>query len=188
MHTTIKMFDDRLEIESPGGFPSMVTPENIYEMHVPRNPHMMDALFYMKYVLAANEGTRRIRDSMLKLGLPEPSFRETDHNAAHVKVILRNRIEHRKAFVDSDAFMILGPMLASSLNEYEKRIVNHLAERRTINVTEAARLGGKRWQAAKKVLMGLVQRGALDHVHSEIERDASAYFVIKKRFTDKLGH
>jgi len=166
----------------------MVNSENIYEMHVPRNPHMMDALFYMKYVQAANEGTRRIRDSMLRLGLPEPSFRQTEQNAAHVKVVLRNGIEHRKAFVDSDAFLVLGPALAGTLNEYEKRIVNHLAERRTINVTEAARIGGKRWQAAKKVLMDLVKRGVLDHVHDQvIERDSSAYFVLKKRFTDKLG-
>jgi len=62
-----------------------------------------------------------------------------------------------------------------------------LAERATINVTEAARIGGKRWQAAKKVLSGLVDRGILDHVHSKtVERDASAYFVLKKRFSDKL--
>jgi len=187
MHITVKMFDDRLEIESPGGFPSMVTPANIYEMHVPRNPHLMDALFYMKYVQAANEGTRRIRDSMVRLGLPEPQFQQTKSTAAQVRVILKNDIEHRKAFVDTDAFMVLGPMLSSTLSEYEKRIVNHLAERTTINVTEAARIGGKRWQAAKKVLAGLTTRGVLDHVHSaKVERDANAYFVLKKKFSDKL--
>ncbi len=187
MHITIKMFDDRLEVESPGSFPPLVTHENIYEMHVPRNPHLMDALFYMKYVQAANEGTRRIRDSMARLGLPAPLFRQTQSNAAHVRVTLRNDIEHRKAFVDSDAFMVLGESLSGSLNEYEKRIVNHLAERGTINVTEAARIAGKRWQAAKKVLTGLQQRGILDHVHSKtIERDANAYFVLKKRYSDKL--
>lgn len=187
MHITVKMFDDRLEVESPGGFPPLVNPDNIYEMHVPRNPHLMDALFYMKYVQAANEGTRRIRDSMARLGLPAPLFRQTQSNAAHVKVTLRNDIEHRKAFVDSDAFSVLGQTLSGTLNEYEKRIVKHLAERGTINVTEAAKLGGKRWQAAKKVLMGLTSRGILDHVHSPtIERDANAYFVLKKRFSDKL--
>lgn len=75
----------------------------------------------------------------------------------------------------------------STLNEYEKRIVNHLAERGTINVTEAARIGGKRWQAAKKVLSTLTERGILDHVHSkDVERDAGAYFVLKKRFSDRL--
>lgn len=187
MHVTIKMFDDRLEVESPGGFPPLVNSDNIYEMHVPRNPHLMDALFYMKYVQAANEGTRRIRDAMARLGLPAPNFRQTQANAAHVRVTLKNDIEHRKAFVDSDAFKVLGEVLSSSLNEYEKRIVNHLAERGTINVTEAARIGGKRWQAAKKVLAGLVERGILDHVHHPtIERDANAYFVLKKRFSDKL--
>jgi ATP-dependent DNA helicase RecG len=186
MHITIKMFDDRLEVESPGGFPPLVTPDNIYEMHQPRNPHLMDALFYMKYVQAANEGTRRIRDSMAKLGLPAPTFRQTQSNAAHVRVTLRNDVEHRKEFVDSDAFMVLGESLSSTLNEYEKRIVNHIAERGTINVTEAARIGGKRWQAAKKVLAGLRDRGILDHVHSKVERDAGAYFVLKKRFSDRL--
>ena len=89
--------------------------------------------------------------------------------------------------IDSDAFMVLGESLSSSLNEYEKRIVNHLAERGTINVTEAARIGGKRWQAAKKVLSALTMRGILDHVHSQsVERDAGAYFVLKKRFSDRL--
>ena len=30
MNIFIRMFDDRLEIESPGGFPPLVTPENIF--------------------------------------------------------------------------------------------------------------------------------------------------------------
>ncbi len=187
MHITIKMFDDRLEVESPGAFPPMVTSENIYEMHVPRNPDLMDALYYMKYVLAANEGTRRIKESMVKLGLPAPTFLQTHANAAHVRVTLRNDVEHRKTFVDTEAYLVLGAGLASELVDDEKRIVNHLCERGTINVTEAARICGRRWQAAKKILMLLTDRGILDHVHSSsVERDANAYFVLKKRFTDKL--
>lgn len=187
MHIVIKMFDDRLEVESPGGFPPLVTPKNIYDMHVPRNPHLMDAMFYLKFVLCAHEGTRRIRESMQRLGLPAPVFTETTSTAAFVKVILKNDVEHRRQFVDSDAFMVLGETLSSSLDEYERRIVNYIAEYSTINVTEAAQLGGRRWQAAKKVLMGLAGRNILDHVHSrDVERDAHAYFTLKKRFTDKL--
>jgi ATP-dependent DNA helicase RecG len=187
MHTVIKMFDDRLEVESPGGFPPLVNPSNIYEMHVPRNPHLMDAMFYMRFVLCAHEGTRRIRDSMARLGLPDPVFTEITSTAAIVRVLLKNDVEHRKQFVDSDAFHVLGETLSTTLNEYERRIVNYVAEHNAINVTEAARLGGKRWQAAKKALAGLVDRQILDHVHSAtVERDANAYFVLKKRFTDRL--
>jgi ATP-dependent DNA helicase RecG len=187
MHVVIKMFDDRLEIESPGAFPPMVNSSNIYDMHVPRNPHLMDALFYMKYVLCAHEGTRRIRDSMKKVGLPDPTFSEKTATSSFVRVVLRNDVEHRHQFVDSDAFRILGEQLSGSLRPYELRIVNHVAEHGAINVTEAARLGDRRWQAAKKVLAGLVERNILDHVHSRtVERDAHAYFVLKKRFTDRL--
>jgi len=187
MHIVIKMFDDRLEVESPGGFPALVTPDNIYEMHVPRNPHLMDAMFYLKFVLCAHEGTRRIKESMTKLGLPAPLFKETTSTAGHVKLTLRNDVEHRRQFVDSDAFRLLGERLSSSLGPFERRIVNHLAEHGAINVTEAARLGGKRWQAAKKVLMSLTTKNILDHVHSNtIERDANAYFVLKRHLVDKM--
>lgn len=187
MHIVVKMFDDRLEVESPGGFPALVTPENIYEMHVPRNPHLMDAMFYLKFVLCAHEGTRRIKDSMGRLGLPAPMFRETTSTSAFVRLTLKNDVEHRRQFVDSDAFLVLGEALSKTLDVFERRIVNHIAEHGTINVTEAARLGGKRWQAAKKVLVGLTRRSILDHVHSQqVERDANAYFTLKKRFTDAL--
>ena len=150
MHIVVKMFDDRLEIESPGGFVPLVTPDNIYEMHVPRNPHLMDAMFYMKFVLCAHEGTRRIRDLMQLLGLPAPLFQEISSTSAFVKVTLRNGVEHRRQFVDSDAYMVLGEALSNTLDDNSRRIVNHIAEYGTINVTEAARLCGLRWQHAKK--------------------------------------
>jgi len=147
----------------------------------------MDAMFYLRFVLCTHEGTRRIRDSMDRLGLPAPVFAETTSSAAHVRVMLKNDEEHRRQFVDSDAFRVLGESLSATLNEFERRIVNYVAEHNTINVTEAARLSGKQWQAAKKTLSSLADRNILDHVHSKtIERDANAYFVLKKRFSDRL--
>jgi ATP-dependent DNA helicase RecG len=187
MHITIKMFDDRLEVESPGGFPPLVTPENIYDVHVPRNPHLMDAMFYLKFVLCEHEGTRRIRDAMAGLGLPAPVFSELTSTAAYVRLTLRNDVEHRQQFVDSDAFMVLGEALSSSLSGVERRIVNYIAEHGTINATEAGRLTGMRWHTVKKVLTGLVDRNILDHVHSAtVERDRHAYFILKKRYADRL--
>ena len=49
MNIFVKMFDDRLVIESPGGFPPFVTPQNIYNMHQPRNPYLMGAMYYLKF-------------------------------------------------------------------------------------------------------------------------------------------
>jgi ATP-dependent DNA helicase RecG len=78
MHITVEMFYDRMVVESPGGFPPFVTPENIYDVQHARNPKLMDAMFYLGYVKFANEGTKRIRDEMLANELPAPIFEQKD--------------------------------------------------------------------------------------------------------------
>jgi ATP-dependent DNA helicase RecG len=187
MHIFVKMFDDRLVVESPGGFPPFVTPENIYDMHQPRNPYLMDAMFYLKYVQCTHEGTRRIRDYMKKSGLPAPVFAQKELGNTLVQVTLKNDVDHRKAFVDTEAFNILGELLSKSLDDSERRIVNFVAENRTINVTQAVNLINRRWQACKKILTSLVTKGVLDHIHSNtIERDAFQYYTLKKKFSDKI--
>jgi ATP-dependent DNA helicase RecG len=150
MNIFVKMFDDRLVVESPGGFPPFVTPENIFDMHQPRNSHLMDALFYMKFVQCTHEGTRRIRDYMKNSGLPAPIFAQKEITSSLVQVIPNNDVDHRKAFIDTEAFSVLGESLAKSLDEQERRIVNFVAENRTINVTQTSKLIGRRWQACKK--------------------------------------
>ena len=70
MNIFVKMFDDKLVIESPGGFPPLVTPENIYTSHNPRNPTLMRAMFYMGLVKEHAEGTKRMRDTMRHMQLP----------------------------------------------------------------------------------------------------------------------
>jgi ATP-dependent DNA helicase RecG len=187
MNIFVKMFDDRLIVESPGGFPPFVTPDNIFDMHQPRNPHLMDALFYMNFVQCAHEGTRRIRDYMKNSGLPAPIFAQKEITSSLVQVILKNDINHRTAFIDTEAFSVLGESLAKSLDEQERRIVNFVAENRTINVTQTSKLIGRRWQACKKILGHLVDRGILDHIHSQkVERDAFQYYTLKKKFSDKI--
>ena len=78
MNIFVKMFDNRLVVESPGSFPPPVTPENIYDTHNPRNPYLMNALYYLDYVKCAHEGTRRMRDFMKDANLPEPEFTQKE--------------------------------------------------------------------------------------------------------------
>ncbi|MCA9478572.1 MAG: hypothetical protein KC535_05485, partial [Nanoarchaeota archaeon] len=71
--------------------PGTVTPQNFY--HYPRNPKLMEVLKYFEYVKALSEGTKRMRQDMKKLNLPEPVFEELDDR---VKVTLYNNINERK--------------------------------------------------------------------------------------------
>lgn len=89
MNIFVRMFDDRIEIESPGGFLPLVTPETIYEFHNRRNYWLMDALHYLDLVKCENEGTKRMRESMEARGLPPPMFEQKQINGGTVRVTLR---------------------------------------------------------------------------------------------------
>ena len=72
----IKMFKDRIEFDSPGGFPGNVNEKNILEEQFSRNPLIVKALNRVKYIEEMGEGWNRIfrevRNYPLKFGrLPE---------------------------------------------------------------------------------------------------------------------
>ena len=181
MNIFIKMFDDRLVIESPGGFPGLVTPENIYDMHHPRNPHLMDAMYYLNFVRCAHEGTRRIRDQMLELNLPAPEFLQKEISHALVQVTLRNNIKQRKIWIDSDASAIVGEALSKVLSDDERRVVNFLAENEIINVSQVQRLTNRSWPYSKKLLGRLKTMSLVEHYRREqFNRDPQAYYKLRR--------
>jgi ATP-dependent DNA helicase RecG len=177
MPVFVKMFDNRLEIESPGPFPPAVTPENIYRTHSPRNPHLMTAMWFINFVKCANEGTRRMLKLMQQSELPPPEFKQREVSYSSVRVTLRNNIKQRKVWIDSAAASIIGPEIDATLSLDERRIINHVAEHKTINVSQAVRITEKGWKSAHRLLMKLRRRGILRHHHrTDIERDPQAFF------------
>ena len=121
-----------------------------------------------------------MRAAMKENSLPAPEFRQEELGNSQVKVTLRNDIVHRKVFIDADAMKIIGKTIFENLNEHERRIINFIAERNRINVSEVQLLNKCTWPAAKKTLMGLVNKGILLHVRKRgVTRDPQAYFVLK---------
>lgn len=183
MNIFVKMFDDRLQIESPGGFPAHVTPENIYEVHHPRNPHLMNAMFHLDYVKAANEGTRRMRDTMKEMSLPLPEFasKTPQDSFPLVKVVLRNDLKHRKIWIDADISALLAERIVGELSQDEKRVLNWIAENNSINVSQVQRLTSRSWPSSSNLLKRLAKKGILSHVHrKDMERDPQACYVLRK--------
>jgi ATP-dependent DNA helicase RecG len=183
MNIMVKMFDDRLVVESPGGFPPFVTPENIYTAHHPRNPKLMDAMFYLDFVKCHNEGTRRIRDAMEKMNLPEPEFAQKEINAGYtaVRVTLRNSAKQRVAWIDSDASKVIGEEESKLLTPEERRVVNFAAEQGSLNVSDCQRIlpTVKTWHTAKAILKRLVAKGILtEHRNPNIQKDPKAHFKL----------
>jgi ATP-dependent DNA helicase RecG len=176
----VRMFDDHLEIESPGPFPPFVTAENVYKMHKPRNPRIMEALYFLKMVQMNREGTRRMRETMAALGLPAPEFEQKEIGYALVRVTLKNNIEQRKVWIDRDVSELISDAFAATLEEDEKRVLNWLAENKQIRINDVVRILEISWQRARRLLYKLAINRVLQYVRFKQSkkdvRDSKAFF------------
>ena len=83
----IKMFDDRLEVDSPGTFAGMVKKENIRYTHFSRNPKIAAFLKDYGYVKEYGEGVDRMCKELESIGLPDPAY---DSNTFILKSTVRS--------------------------------------------------------------------------------------------------
>lgn len=76
---SLAIYDDRIEIASPGQFPRQITPENIKEPHesFPHNLNVAEALFRMTYLENWGSGAKRIIDACRARNVEEPTW--SDH-------------------------------------------------------------------------------------------------------------
>ena len=88
----VTMYDDRLEILSPGKLPNLVTVDNIQETRFSRNPQIARVLTEFGFVRELNEGVKRIYADMKEQNLESPIYTETEQA---VTLILKNNIEQR---------------------------------------------------------------------------------------------
>ena len=90
----ISMYDDRLEIISPGRLPNMVNLENLKETRFSRNPRIARLMTEFGYVKELNEGVKRIYQEMKEFFLKEPEYSEPANKS--VKLKLENNIGTRR--------------------------------------------------------------------------------------------
>ena len=87
-HIRIELFDDRIEIESPGRFPGIVDladPRKVTRFA--RNPRIARVCSDLRFGQELGEGIRRIFEEMRIAGLADPTYRQT---AGSVVLTLRS--------------------------------------------------------------------------------------------------
>lgn len=92
----IKMFDDRIVVESPGKLPGLVKPDNIRSTHFSRNPMIAEFLKAYKYVKEYGEGVNRMCNEMKNAGLPDPAFYR---NNFMLETVVKNRSSYSENHV-----------------------------------------------------------------------------------------
>jgi ATP-dependent DNA helicase RecG len=170
----VKMFDDHLVVESPGGFMPSVTPENFF--HKPRNTFWMFVLREFGEVRCISEGTKRIKRELKDANLPAIEY-FADQNT--VRATIFNDVANRTNALDSEAYRTLGESIAFSLDPDERRIVNYIIEHGRINASDALRiLSTTYWHTANAKLKRLVARGILEFV-SKKHRDPKSHYIMR---------
>ena len=70
----VYIFQDRVEIVTPGGLPAGMREEDLGSRSVPRNPLLFSMLYRMRLVEQIGSGIRRIHDACQEHGVAEPAI------------------------------------------------------------------------------------------------------------------
>jgi ATP-dependent DNA helicase RecG len=76
----IRLYDDGLQIMSPGGLPGHITLENMRQEHYSRNPRLVRGLLYWGYSEELGRGIDIMYEVMECEHHPAPDFRDTGRN------------------------------------------------------------------------------------------------------------
>ena len=120
----VSMYDDRLEIESPGKLPSIVTIDNIKETRYSRNPRIARILTDFGWVRELNEGVKRIYSDMEKFFLDDPVYSEPEQS---VRLVLKNNIVMRNLRRNDRAAEYVGESVWKQLGTIDRKMLAFMA-------------------------------------------------------------
>jgi len=150
----IRIYDDRIEIESPGRLPEPLTVDDLREPHtsILRNPQIGKIMFMAGFIEAWGTGTNKMIEQCLKYGLPEPEFIETK---VTFKVIFRKRFELNQTLEKLLKFIReRGEITRKDYQEYaeisERTARKHLEVLKKLGYIEAIRRGKQIYYRLKK--------------------------------------
>jgi ATP-dependent DNA helicase RecG len=117
----IRIYEDRLEVISPGGLPGYITLDNIVDEHFSRNPRLVSGLFQWGYIEELGLGIDRMIEEMLESGHTPPDFEAKPYSFT---VRLYNTVERIPSLKKWPTNMNERQMKAMAFLEQEGRITN----------------------------------------------------------------
>lgn len=158
-HIRVSVFDDRIEVHSPGRFPGLVSlTDPLDAMHFARNPRIARVAADLRFGQSLGEGIRRMYEEMRDAGLNDPMFRQT---AGSVEVTLSG--EPRERGIDA------------ALPDETRTIVAALREADRLSTGEVAAVLGRSRPVTIKRLEALREAGVVRWVGNSA-RDPRAYW------------
>lgn len=160
----VTMYDDRLEIKSPGKLPNIVTVDNIRETRYSRNPRIARVLTDFGWVRELNEGVKRIYSDMAEYFLEEPIFTEPEQS---VLLTLKNNIVMRSIRVKDSAAKTIGTDVWSHLDIIDRKIVVFISERKATSRVQLEEFTKKSSSTISKRLKKLIDMNIIQRNGSQ---------------------
>lgn len=176
-HIRVMMYDDRMEILSPGKLPSIVTLENMRNTRYSRNPAIARVLVEMGWVRELNEGVQRIYDEMASFFLNDPVFEEPNNSS--VQLTLENSATSRMLRRFDSAAESIGRDTMEGLSGYQIAAVQLAMGRGRVTTKELSEHISKGSSLCARTLKGLVEIGVLEW-HGSGTHDPSQYYTLAK--------
>lgn len=158
----VRMFDDRLEVFSPGGLPGYITLDNLVDEHFSRNPRLVTGLFQWGFIEELGLGIDRMIEAMLEAGQPAPNFKATPYSF----MVTLNNVRERPTI----------PAWQHNMNERQMRALAHIqAEGRITNREYRELCPDVSSETLRLDLADLVDKGVLLKVGAK----RGTYYIIK---------
>ena len=177
-HITIKLFDDRLEICSPGKLVGFVTIETMKSKRYSRNPQIARVLNELGIVRELNEGVKRIYSEMQRFFLKDPMYSEPNRNS--VLLVLDNNIIMRSKRKEES--MLKDNVIQDKwqeLNFLEKKVLTIIFDKGEITSEETATLINRGKTTAVKMLNKLKNLNLIEWSGTS-KSDTKGKYIIKK--------
>ena len=191
----IAIYDDRLEITSPGRLPLGQTIERMKQGYSKiRNEALASAFEYMGYIEHWGSGILRVLQEVHDAGLPEPEFlggdtdlriniyrngSETGSDDGIVTGLRRDSLSDDGITEETTSKTSAAPNAAIAVVPSQKeRILDALRKNASISISDAIRILGVQERQAQRILKSLVEEGSAVKIGAA---RATRYAEAKKR-------
>jgi ATP-dependent DNA helicase RecG len=163
-HIRVEIYDDRIEITSPGRFPGVTRVDDMRDIpRFARNPRIARACADLRFGRELGEGIKRIYDEMRAAGLIDPVYRQTP---ASVKLVL--------------AATPLNPEVAEQLPSRSGEVMEHIRSSGGLSTGDIADAVGLSKPATLLRLRALQEAGLIEWV-GKSPKDPRAYWKLHSK-------
>jgi ATP-dependent DNA helicase RecG len=136
----VKIMEDKIVIENPGGLPSGITVEDLKKPHrsILRNPKIANILYIMGYIEKWGIGTLQVLEKCILNGNGEPIF--TSNNVFRAEIKSRYR---------------------GNMDENEDKVINYIREKGKATRKDLEKILNLRESTVRKILEKLQSKGLI---------------------------